>query len=40
MLINGIKPSEFNNYEFVLFRFCKFDIVFKVKLIMKEHYEG
>ncbi len=40
MLINGIKPSEFKNYEFVLFHFCRFDIVFKVKLIMEEHYEG
>jgi hypothetical protein len=40
MSINGIKPSEFNNYEFVLFHFCRFKIVFKVKLTMEEHYEG
>lgn len=40
MSINGVKPSEFNNYEFVLFHFCRFNIVFKVKLIMEEHYEG
>jgi len=40
MSINGIKQSEFNNYEFVLFHLYRFDIIFKVKLIMEEHYEG
>jgi len=40
MPINGIKLSEFNNYEFILFHFYRFDIIFKVKLIMEEHYEG